>query len=194
MTSAGVVRDSATLSAFAFASTCANSTGDAFGRDAAIDSSSTLLTTTCGSMPADRKVASRAGEREARTTSVTAMTERVVLARVRKSRCSPRTGARMDGAPHHRCPVRPVARWVWLLRLHRGQAREHGHHDGEFLLGRVAGEHVECDFLNDRTLACAHSGMFPCFLGGPDARLPRRARKARTNCSRVSCGRITRST
>ena len=35
-----------------------------------------------------------------------------------------------------------------------------------FLLGRVTGEHVECDILDDRAVACAHGGMFPCFLGG----------------------------
>ncbi len=39
-----------------------------------------------------------------------------------------------------------------------------------------------------------HSGMFPCFLGGSDARLVRSTRSARTTCERVSAGAMTAST
>jgi hypothetical protein len=39
-----------------------------------------------------------------------------------------------------------------------------------------------------------HSGMFPCFLGGSEARFVRKARKARTTCARVSEGSMTAST
>jgi len=39
-----------------------------------------------------------------------------------------------------------------------------------------------------------HSGMFPCFLGGSDARSVRKARSARTTWARVSDGAMTAST
>ena len=39
-----------------------------------------------------------------------------------------------------------------------------------------------------------HSGMFPCFLDGSPARLVRRARSARTTCTRVLYGATTAST
>ena len=39
----------------------------------------------------------------------------------------------------------------------------------------------------------AHSGMFPCFLGGWVSRLLRSIRSDDTICARVSCGKITRS-
>ena len=39
-----------------------------------------------------------------------------------------------------------------------------------------------------------HSGMFPCFFGGRVSRLPRRARRALTSCTRVADGGITEST
>lgn len=48
--------------------------------------------------------------------------------------------------------------------------------------------------LRCRGLSRGHSGMFPCFLGGRLARLVRRARSARTTCTRVSDGRMTAST
>ena len=39
-----------------------------------------------------------------------------------------------------------------------------------------------------------HSGMFPCFFGGNEARLVRSARSARTTWARVSDGSMTAST
>ena len=39
----------------------------------------------------------------------------------------------------------------------------------------------------------AHSGMFPCFLGGRLARLVRRARSALTTATRVAAGSMTPS-
>ena len=52
--------------------------------------------------------------------------------------------------------------------------------DGGHLLLRQVGA-PECDRL-------AHSGMFPCFLGGNASRLERSSRSARITWARVSCG------
>jgi hypothetical protein len=56
--------------------------------------------------------------------------------------------------------------------------------------GNVLGAGIAADNLKMRG---GHSGIFPCFLGGNDARLVRSARSARVSCKRVSCGKITRS-
>ena len=56
---------------------------------------------------------------------------------------------------------------------------------------RGAAHDAEHRALGD--LVGAHSGMFPCFLGGSAARLVRRARSALVICARVSLGRITAS-
>ena len=45
-----------------------------------------------------------------------------------------------------------------------------------------------------RSPGVTHSGMFPCFFGGSEARLVRSARSARTTWARVSEGAMTAST
>ena len=79
-----------------------------------------------------------------------------------------------------------------------------GGHDGDERceLDGVGGSAYDAEH---RTLGCrprcgvgraavvAHSGMFPCFLGGRVARLVRRARSARVIWARVSLGRMTAS-
>ena len=67
------------------------------------------------------------------------------------------------------------------LRLVRGTPK-HPHQPSRYLT--LAGE----------VARRAHSGMFPCFFAGSEARLVRSARRPLTICTRVSAGRITAST
>src|SRR5690606_10585792 len=64
---------------------------------------------------------------------------------------------------------------------------EHGDERGELLLGGMPAQHLDL-----QGLLClfrgGHSGMFPCFLGGSSARLPRRARNAFAIDTRVLAG------
>lgn len=49
------------------------------------------------------------------------------------------------------------------------------------------------DSLRNKPNGTHYSGMFPCFLGGNDARLPRSERKALMTATRVAAGSITPS-
>jgi hypothetical protein len=69
----------------------------------------------------------------------------------------------------------------------RGERRQDSRNGCDFLRCGLASHDAQLGVL-------AHSGMFPCFLGGSEARFLRSARSARTTCTRVSLGRMTRST
>lgn len=73
--------------------------------------------------------------------------------------------------------------------------REHGDDGGDLLGRRVAADDPQrralAAFAVTGRLVSAHSGMFPCFLGGSVWRLLRSARSARTTFIRVFDGEIT---
>lgn len=70
-----------------------------------------------------------------------------------------------------------------LLLEHRGDNTRDG---GDLLGAEARGDDAEVDVL-------AHSGMFPCFLGGSAARLVRSARNAFVTTTRVAAGSMTPS-
>ncbi len=75
-------------------------------------------------------------------------------------------------------------------------AGEHRNERGQLLGCRLTADHAQQGGCRGRPLAGlgAHSGMFPCFLGGRDSRLLRSCRRARMTWMRVSEGAITAST
>ena len=86
------------------------------------------------------------------------------------------------------------------LRL-RGGGEHHGGDRRDLLRGGVPAHELQHGSLllvlpgaQGARLLGAHSGMFPCFFAGVEARLSRRPRRPRTMFSRVSDGAITAST
>ena len=79
------------------------------------------------------------------------------------------------------------------LRLLRGRSGrrcgDNRRQRRQFGVARVSADHPQ-----QGTALLAHSGMFPCFLGGSDSRLLRSSDSARATCPRVCAGTITEST
>lgn len=97
--------------------------------------------------------------------------------------------------PRGVAPLGADSTWATGSRM-GGRRVAHGDHRdecGELLLGEIA-----LDDPKNRArlilLLVAHSGMFPCFLGGSDSRLVRSRRSALATSARVLLGRMTAST
>ena len=112
---------------------------------------------------------------------------------------------KVDGGP----PVRPLDRFYTRVRSGRVQVEfgrapedEDGRAgDGQAAAGDDDGDRRELlgrglapDDPQQRTLWLAHSGMFPCFLGGSVSRLLPSTRSALVTCTRVCDGGMTAST
>ena len=109
----------------------------------------------------------------------------------------------MAGADAHRAAVQahrmsPLAARLWFRGSATSRARSNeGDQRRQFFGGRVAFDDSQqwgCGRVNWRRDACvAHSGMFPCFLGGSDSRLVASRRSALTTSARVVDGLMTPS-
>ena len=97
-------------------------------------------------------------------------------------------------AQPHPAELVPAPRGALRVLLARVPAREQDGRDGGDLLRRGAAGREAQGRGALGGLTGGHSGMFPCFLVGIDARLSRRARRALSTCTRVSDGEITAST
>ncbi len=117
---------------------------------------------------------------------------RAGLAAACASARTPRAGAGREGLPHHARASLPAVgprlesrrSGSRLIGEHR---RDHRVDSRKLIVGRAAGDdaHDGCRGAIGRV---AHSGMFPCFLGGRLARLPLRARRALMIATRVAAG------
>ncbi len=72
-------------------------------------------------------------------------------------------------------------------RLIGQDRRDHGVDSREFIVGRTSGDDAD-GRRGGRFDRLAHSGIFPCFLGGRLARFPLRARRALMIATRVAAG------
>src|SRR6516164_3443386 len=184
----------ATCSALAAASAHTTPPGEASGpRPAMTRSSSTPDTTTTGSMPAWRSTLRRPGDADPSTTRVIYATrprKRAVPPRSRLEIFPSRHHRRRRGSLLHVDPclqgdslevghrvTQPVDRQppagalaLFRFRCSAADAAEHGHQRGDLLDGGLPLEDLDVRLVRLLSFVghgfVAHSGMFPCFLGG----------------------------
>src|SRR5690606_19034669 len=97
----------------------------------------------------------------------------------RRAEC---TATRLPGA-RSGLPAVPV-----LAREFVERGGEHRGDGGDLVVGGVASQDPDVGGVRHPLGSLVHSGMFPCFFGGCEERLVRRARSAFTIATRVAAG------